>query len=60
MRKLHQEGKKYGLNVQGAGQIVDMVNTGIVQPILVSESMIQLATETARMLLKIDDIVIGR
>ncbi|CAL6111639.1 TCP-1_chaperonin subunit delta [Hexamita inflata] len=60
LRQLHSEGKKWGLNVTGRGEIMDMVAAGVVQPILVSKSMIQLATETARMLLKIDDIVIGR
>lgn len=60
MRKLHSEGKRVGLNVMGQGELIDMEEAGIIQPMLVNLSMIEQATETARMLLKIDDIVIGR
>lgn len=44
----------------GQGELIDMEEAGIIQPMLVNLSMIEQATETARMLLKIDDIVIGR
>lgn len=37
-----------------------MKELGIVQPALVSISEVSLATETARMILKIDDIIVGR
>lgn len=40
MRKLHAEGKRWGLNVMGGGEIMDMEKIGVIQPILVSESMI--------------------
>lgn len=60
MRQEHANGNFYGLNVYGNGQVTDMRDIDVIQPILVSESAISLATETARMLLKIDDIVIGR
>ena len=39
------------------GTISDIVEENVVQPLLVSTSMIQLATETVRSIMKIDDIV---
>lgn len=41
-------------------EIADMKERNIMQPALVSISMVRLATETARMILKIDDLVVGR
>lgn len=35
----------------------DVRNENVCQPLLVSTSIVQLATETVRMILKIDDIV---
>jgi len=39
------------------GTITDILEENVVQPLLVSTSMIQLATETVRSIMKIDDIV---
>ena len=39
------------------GTISDILEESVVQPLLVSTSMIQLATETVRSIMKIDDIV---
>ena len=39
------------------GTISDIVEENVVQPLLVSTSMIQLAAETVRSIMKIDDIV---
>ena len=39
------------------GTISDIVEENVVQPLLVSTSMILLATETVRSIMKIDDIV---
>lgn len=39
------------------GTITNMLDENVVQPMLVTSSAITLATETVRMLLKIDDIV---
>ena len=43
------------MGVQGA--ISDMFEENVLQPLLVSTSAISLATETVRMIMKIDDIV---
>ena len=39
------------------GTITDILEENVVQPLLVSTSAIQLASETVRSILKIDDIV---
>jgi len=57
LHKLHAEGNKYdGINVR-KGTITDMLKEQVVQPLLVSSSAINLASECVRMILKIDDIV---
>lgn len=45
-----------GINVRKGG-ISDMKQENVLQPLLVSTSAIELATETVRSILKIDDIV---
>ena len=42
------------------GQITNILEENVVQPLLVSTSAIMLATECVRMILKIDDIVTVR
>lgn len=42
------------------GLVADLTGEGVVQPLLVSTSAIELATETVCMILKIDDIVAAR
>lgn len=57
LRKRHNAGEKNtGINVRKAG-VSDMEKEEVFQPLLVSSSMISLATETVRSILKIDDIV---
>ncbi|MEW5302171.1 MAG: hypothetical protein WDW36_004976 [Sanguina aurantia] len=57
LRNLHARGEKYsGINVR-KGTITNMIEENVVQPMLVTMSAITLATETVRMILKIDDIV---
>eukprot|EP01025_Chloroclados_australasicus_P047600 TRINITY_DN5353_c0_g1_i1.p1 TRINITY_DN5353_c0_g1~~TRINITY_DN5353_c0_g1_i1.p1 ORF type:complete len:489 (-),score=59.03 TRINITY_DN5353_c0_g1_i1:395-1750(-) len=57
LRNLHSKGEKnYGINVK-KGSVTDMLQEKVVQPLLVTKSAIQLATECVRMILKIDDIV---
>merc|ERR1712130_54519 len=57
LRKRHNGGdKNVGINVRKSG-VSDMAKEEVVQPLLVSSSMITLATETVRSILKIDDIV---
>jgi len=57
LRKLHAEGNKNaGLNVK-KGAIANILEENVVQPTLVTLSVINLATETVASILKIDDIV---
>jgi len=54
------DNQKYaGINVKKAC-ISDMLKENVVQPLLVSVSIIKMATETVRLILKIDDIVMCR
>jgi T-complex protein 1 subunit delta len=60
LRAAHANGEKYmGINVK-KGCISDMHDLKVVQPLLVSQSCFKMATETVRMILKIDDIVLVR
>jgi len=60
LRAAHAQGDKFaGINVK-KGCITNMYEEKVVQPLLVSSSSIKMATETVRMILKIDDIVISR
>lgn len=58
LRKQHAEGVKgAGINVK-KGKVSDMYEMNVVQPLLVSTSAIQLATECVSMIMKIDDLVV--
>ena len=57
LRKRHAEGQKTaGINVKKS-MISDILEENVLQPLLVSTSSMALATETVRMVLKIDDII---
>ncbi|CAL5371989.1 unnamed protein product [Camellia sinensis] len=57
LRNRHAQGEiNAGINVR-KGQITNILEENVVQPLLVSTSAISLATECVRMILKIDDIV---
>ena len=57
LRRRHGAGEKYtGINVR-SGTITDMMEERVLQPLLVTQSALSLATECVRMILKIDDIV---
>ena len=57
LRKQHAAGNHHaGINVR-KNKITDIREENVMQPLLVSLSAINLATETCRMILKIDDIV---
>eukprot|EP01024_Parvocaulis_polyphysoides_P050617 TRINITY_DN4932_c2_g4_i1.p2 TRINITY_DN4932_c2_g4~~TRINITY_DN4932_c2_g4_i1.p2 ORF type:complete len:280 (+),score=28.81 TRINITY_DN4932_c2_g4_i1:320-1159(+) len=57
LRSLHAQGQtNAGINVR-RGSVTDMLQEQVLQPLLVSKSAMQLATECVRMILKIDDIV---
>ncbi|KAJ8874872.1 hypothetical protein PR048_022762 [Dryococelus australis] len=57
LRNRHAEGEvNAGINVR-RGEISNILEENVVQPLLVSTSAINLASETVRSILKIDDIV---
>jgi T-complex protein 1 subunit delta len=57
LRAMHAQGQaEMGINVK-KGTVTNMREQHVVQPLLVTQSALQLATEAVRMILKIDDIV---
>ncbi len=57
LRNRHARGEVHsGINVR-KGAITDILEENVVQPLLVSVSAVNLAAETVRSILKIDDIV---
>jgi T-complex protein 1 subunit delta len=57
LRRQHALGNKtMGINVK-TGAITDLAVENVLQPMLVSTSALQLASETVRLLLKVDDMV---
>lgn len=57
LRNKHSEGQtNAGINVR-KGQVTDILEENVLQPMLVTTSAITLATETVRSILKIDDIL---
>lgn len=61
LRQFHNTGKQNsGINVVKRDVEADMTDIEVVQPLLVSASIIKMATETVRLILKIDDIVMTR
>lgn len=60
LRNKHLQGNKHhGINVK-KGTITDMFSCNVIQPSLVTSSLLKLSTEVVRLILKIDDIVICR
>ena len=60
LRNAHNQGNtNFGINVR-KGAVTDMLAESVVQPLLVTTSAINLATETVVMILKIDDIILTR
>ena len=57
LRKAHADGKKFsGINVEDGG-VMDMRAANVLEPQRVVEQAIQSATETAIMILRIDDVI---
>ncbi|MDP6869308.1 MAG: thermosome subunit beta [Candidatus Poseidoniaceae archaeon] len=57
LRKAHADGSKYsGINVEDGG-VMDMFEANVLEPQRVVEQAIQSATETAIMILRIDDVI---
>ncbi len=60
LRKAHAEGKSsFGVNVFEGG-VMDMRVANVLEPVRVVEQAIQSATETAVMILRIDDVISSR
>jgi len=60
LRAAHANGEKFaGINVR-KGAIGNIVDESVLQPVLVSSSILNMATETVRMILKIDDLVMTK
>ena len=60
LRKAHAEGKStFGVNVYEGG-VMDMRAANVLEPVRVVEQAIQSATETAVMILRIDDVISSR
>jgi len=60
LRKAHSEGNStYGVNVFEGG-VMDMREANVIEPLRVVEQAIQSATETATMILRIDDVISSR
>lgn len=60
LRKAHKSGKKHmGLNVWD-GTVTDMKKMKIIEPMRVMKQAIQGATETAMMILRIDDVIASK
>ncbi|MCZ0860594.1 MAG: thermosome subunit alpha [Methanocorpusculum sp.] len=60
LRQAHATGEKYaGLNVF-TGKIVDMKSEGVVEPKRVKRQAIQSASETAMLLIRVDDMMISK
>lgn len=60
LKRRHAEGDSTaGINVR-KGAVTDILDENVIQPLLVTTSAINLATECVRMILKIDDIVAVR
>ena len=57
LRAKQNEGKKWsGINAK-EGKISDMLSLNIIEPLVVKEQIIKSATETASMILRIDDVI---
>jgi len=60
MRRLHKKGNKYaGIDV-GNGKVSDMLKNSVIEPLRVSVHELQTATETAIMILRIDDVIASK
>ncbi|WP_214021291.1 thermosome subunit alpha [Methanoculleus sp.] len=58
LRKVHADGAKYaGLNVY-SGEVVDMREAGVIEPLRVKTQAIKSATETTMLLVRVDDMMV--
>lgn len=61
LRHRHAEGdKNAGVSIKSGGVKGDISEENVLQPLLVSTSAIELAAETVKLLLRIDDVALSR
>jgi T-complex protein 1 subunit delta len=61
LRHKHEYGEKNaGVSIKSGGVKVDIAEENVLQPLLVSTSAVELAAETVKMILRIDDIALSR
>jgi T-complex protein 1 subunit delta len=61
LRHRHAQGERNaGVSVKSGGVKDNIVDENVLQPLLVSTSAVELAAETVKMILRIDDIAMSR
>ena len=61
LRHKHEYGEKNaGVSIKSGGVKSDIANENVLQPLLVSTSAVELAAETVKMILRIDDVCLSR
>ncbi|KAL2111466.1 hypothetical protein VUR80DRAFT_9956 [Thermomyces stellatus] len=61
LRHRHEKGERNaGVSIKSGGVNADISKENVLQPLLVSTSAIELAAETVKMILRIDDIALSR
>ncbi|KAG9231177.1 chaperonin Cpn60/TCP-1 family [Amylocarpus encephaloides] len=61
LRHKHGNGEKNaGVSIKSGGVKLDIAEENVLQPLLVSTSAVELAAETVKMILRIDDIALSR
>merc|ERR1711939_810588 len=61
LRYKHENGEKNaGVSIKSGGVKIDIADENVLQPLLVSTSAVELAAETVKMILRIDDIALSR
>ncbi|KAE8447562.1 T-complex protein 1 subunit delta [Mollisiaceae sp. DMI_Dod_QoI] len=61
LRHKHEYGEKNaGVSIKSGGVKIDIADENVLQPLLVSTSAVELAAETVKMILRIDDICLSR
>jgi chaperonin GroEL (HSP60 family) len=60
LRAAHDIGKKWaGINVF-TGEVMDAWQAGVIEPLKIKTQALSSATEVAEMILRIDDVIMGR
>ncbi|MHA1303257.1 MAG: thermosome subunit beta [Candidatus Heimdallarchaeaceae archaeon] len=61
LKSAHSEGKAaHGLNLLKNGEVVDMYEEGIIEPLRVVSQAVKSASESAILILRIDDVIVAK